>query len=1342
MSETPVAVTESDRRSSHDLTDRFRWLLFAITLPLFIVILLLAVNQYGNQRMQVLQILSQSSATYAIAVEDLAKLASDHVMRMQAWSESYLANPSSLQSELRAYFTQRLTDGKPDGYSLDGVPESRRPFVGQLGWLEGDPRQPNVGGPNLDFGLEFFSIARLQHSVTPHFQWSFFFSAEHKYVAVYPWASTEDLYRAGGQATLESIMDAWFGYELYLAGTPDENPERRPYWTAPYIDAGGTGAMVSHGAPLYLDGRFHGVVGTDLRLATLGEFLAGLPRKVGRLMVLDDKGVVLADTLGTAIDKIRTATDVLSASLADRRLVDAPDGAGEPQVVAGQVLVARGLKHAPWTLVYLVNAEEIWGLLLPRLIPYAVILVVLGVTVFLALYLLRREFISPALTLVDYIRDASQDPAVTEPRLPRRWRVWANLVSRTFADNREASRRLQDSEERLQQILNNSSAVVYARDREGRFLLINQPFARLFGITQDEILGKPLEALFPPETVAEFRSNDMLVLEQSRVMEFEEKVVLEDGVHTYISIKFPLYDSQGSIYAICGISTDITRRKQSEVALHQAALGVSEAQGEGVLNSLVTHLAKAVGTDWAIIGVLDGEDRIRTRAVYAHGRIEAEFTYPLEGSPCQDVIGQRFRFYPDRIQQRFPEDVLLREIHMESYAAIPLFGTDGDVLGLLAVLDGLPLKDQPLVETILQVFSGRAASELERERTDVALRASEASYRAIFEATEDSIFVHDLNSGVILDVNPRACEVYGYTREEMRTFDVGQVSSGVPPYTQEYAAKLIARAVAGERMRFEWHRKSRDGSLHWDEVYLRRASIAGKDRILAFTREITARKEAEEKLSASEEQYRSIFDAASDAMILWNEAGEIVDLNPATWRIGGYTKDEFLAIPVERHIHSSSRQDFKEFTAAVVNGRSIHVEATALRKDGSVLHLETRTVPMQYRGKPHVLSLSRDITEQKRADEELARQREALRQSEKLSAMGELLAGVAHELNNPLAILMGRTALLQKKSKDSGVQSDVDKIHTAAERCGRIVRTFLSMAKQKPPERKHGNLNDVVASALELLGYGLRTSGIELEFGRAENLPQQCMDIDQVGQIVINLLVNAQHVVVEQPEPRSILVETGLSEGNAYVRVTDNGPGVPAELRQRIFDPFFTTKEGNVGTGIGLSVSRGIAREHGGDLLLEETVSGASFSLLLPLEALPETAEVANRSSVSIEDQSGHALVVEDEPEIGAMLVEILESAGIRATWASSGLEATKWLEDHPCDLILSDIRMPDMDGPALWRTLKRLRPDLIPHMAFISGDTLSATITPFLKETGAPLLEKPFTPEQVLALVARIEQD
>ena len=426
----------------------------------------------------------------------------------------------------------------------------------------------------------------------------------------------------------------------------------------------------------------------------------------------------------------------------------------------------------------------------------------------------------------------------------------------------------------------------------------------------------------------------------------------------------------------------------------------------------------------------------------------------------------------------------------------------------------------------------------------------------------------------------------------------------------------------------------------------------------------------------------------------------------------------------------------------MATSKAASTETRAIRKDGTIIDLESRSIPMPYRGKPHILTITRDISEQKRVAEELARQRETLRQSEKLSAMGELLAGVAHELNNPLAILMGRTALLENKIKDESIRDEVSKIHTAADRCGRIVRTFLSMARQKAPVCEPSSLNDVVTSAIDLLGYGLHTSGITLVSRLDETLPEASMDADQIGQVIVNLLVNAQHVLTEQPQPRRIEITTGRQSGGVYCRVSDNGPGVTEEVKQRIFDPFFTTMDSTIGTGVGLSVSQSIAREHGGELRLESKGQGASFMLWLPLGAALTKTEPASSPASTSELHTEHVLIVDDETELASMLAEILESAGLETTHVHSGREAMQWLTEHSCDLILSDIRMPDMDGPAFWRTLNDRYPNLAQRTAFITGDTLSASIAPFLKETGQPWLEKPFTPEQVLELVARIDTE
>ncbi|TMH28389.1 MAG: response regulator [Betaproteobacteria bacterium] len=384
-----------------------------------------------------------------------------------------------------------------------------------------------------------------------------------------------------------------------------------------------------------------------------------------------------------------------------------------------------------------------------------------------------------------------------------------------------------------------------------------------------------------------------------------------------------------------------------------------------------------------------------------------------------------------------------------------------------------------------------------------------------------------------------------------------------------------------------------------------------------------------------------------------------------------------------------------------------------------------------------------DLTERRNAAQEIERQREALRQSEKLNAMGSLLAGVAHELNNPLAIVMGRATLLESKCDDSALRADAQRIREAAERCGRIVRTFLDMARQKPVQRRNVQVNDMVRGAVELLQYNLRTGGIDVELRLADALPEVLADPDQIGQVLLNLLVNAQQALSTTPRPRRVLIETGLEsqrESRAprvWLRVADNGPGISEEHRAHVFTSFFTTKSAGGGTGLGLSVSRSVIREHGGDLLLEGhgPLGGASFRMSIPLSAAPPAPEPVALPD-AVDAPLSRVLVVDDEPELASLMRDILEAAQFEVAHAETGAVALELLGEARFDAIVSDLRMPDMDGAALWREVRERHPLLLRRMVFVTGDTLSPAAAEFLRETGCAALEKPFAPADLVARV------
>ncbi len=624
----------------------------------------------------------------------------------------------------------------------------------------------------------------------------------------------------------------------------------------------------------------------------------------------------------------------------------------------------------------------------------------------------------------------------------------------------------------------------------------------------------------------------------------------------------------------------------------------------------------------------------------------------------------------------------------------------------------------------------------ERIRAEQKLRASEESYRAIFDAAEDAIFVYDIKTGALIDVNQKACAAYGYTREEMRSLDVATVSAGTRAYTQQDVMRLIARAAAGEQLHFEWHRKSKDDSLHWDEVFLKRVTIGGHDRILALTREVTDRRAAEAALRASEEQYRAMFNASIDGLMLRDAEGEVVEVNPALRRIYGYDPEEASAALRDAAFPASFRE-------ALAAGKTAQAELTGVRKDGSVVELEVHGVPMQYQGKPHMLTIARDVTEKKRAAEELSRQREKFYQREKLAALGSLLAGVAHELNNPLSVVVARAVMLEERA-DAAARAAVIKIRTAAERCARIVRTFLAMARQQPPERAAVAMKGVIQAALDITSYALRTSGVEVELDLAEDMPTVLADADQLHQVFMNLIINAQQALQDQGAPRKIVL-TGRFDAEAdavRVAVADNGPGIAAEMRARVFEPYFTTKPTGSGIGVGLSVSLGIVEGHGGTLTVDcPQPGGTVFTITLPAKTA-SAGDVDRRHNRDEPSGALHVLVVDDERDVRQILAEILGSEGHRVDTAESGREALSRLREASYDVIVTDIRMPDSDGRTLYREIERLWPERSRRVVFVTGDTLTASFREFAEECGRPVIEKPFLPSDVRRVVAEVARD
>jgi len=514
------------------------------------------------------------------------------------------------------------------------------------------------------------------------------------------------------------------------------------------------------------------------------------------------------------------------------------------------------------------------------------------------------------------------------------------------------------------------------------------------------------------------------------------------------------------------------------------------------------------------------------------------------------------------------------------------------------------------------------------------------------------------------------------------------------------------------------------------------------DRTLA----VLERAHSEERLAESEAQLAAFLENAPIAMHIKDAEGRYIRLNPEFARAMGLSLEEMIGRrPADLFEPEVAAQvEVLERRARAGEVVTTEIDAGYESRYASVL---TMSFPIAG-GQGVTAGFTIDLTERKRAEAALARSREALYQTEKLTALGSLLAGVSHELNNPLSIVVAQAVMMERQSRGGELAERAQKIRKAADRCARIVQTFLAMARQNRPERAAVDLNAVAMAAHELADYGLRTDGIATIRELAPSLPPISADSDQVHQIIINLIVNAQQAMVAADVPNRVLTlrsGPGDEPGTVMLEISDNGPGIPEHVRRRIFEPFFTTKPQGQGTGVGLSFSQGLAEAHGGKLELVPSPVGACFRLTLPVDLDHPVADAPDDFALPMPATRRRALVIDDEVEIAESLADFLVIEGFDCDMAV-GAEAAmaklaRGLKSSDYDLIVSDLRMPGIDGQQLYAWIKAERPDLADRVAFATGDTLGMAAARFLSEAKRPVLEKPFTPEALSRFLQEMDR-
>lgn len=773
--------------------------------------------------------------------------------------------------------------------------------------------------------------------------------------------------------------------------------------------------------------------------------------------------------------------------------------------------------------------------------------------------------------------------------------------ARDISERKRAEEALRESETRFRTIINAAQDFIFIKDPLLRYTLVNPAMELLFDKPAEELIGKTDFDLFGVESGKEIQEIDHRIL-SGEVIEEERTRIVGGKAFALHSIKAPMYAPDGGITGLFGIARDITGRKRREKALREsearyrnlfenAPIGIGIATMEGRLLSYNELLKSLVGFENSEI------KKINLRDLYLNP-------------------GDRKRFL-----ERLSEERVVRDFETE------LKRKDESSFPVSITAVRMSEENGGNIYAMIQDITARKQSEN-------ALRASEENYRTIFDSANDSILIHDIKTGDILDVNQKMCEVFGYKREEIRQLTITDISSNIPPYTQKDALQRIREAAKNHPQIFEWQAKTRNGRLFWQEINLKQIQLGGKDRLLAVARDITDRKEAEETIRSNEQLLRSILDSTGDGILVVDEHGQIINTNANfanLWQIPRElidTGDDKILLDYVL----SQLADPEAFLVKVqALYQSLDEDLDNIQfKDGRTF--ERYSCPLILENKPAGRIWSfRDITERRQAEEalieahnslehkvrertdELKKTYEQLLHAEKLSAVGKLSASIAHEFNNPI---FGIRNVLERIGKREPVSSAVSElVNMAIRECNRIrdlTRDLQSFNSPTTGVVVSTDLHKAIDDILLLYRKELNSRGIKLLKRFSPDMPMIEAIPDQLKQVVLNLLSNAEESITE--EEGIITISTGVADENTVVMsVVDNGVGIKPENLEHIFEPFFTTKPAVKGTGLGLSVAYGIIKRHSGAIDIESEIgSGTTVTVKLPIRTIKSESRTDN----------------------------------------------------------------------------------------------------------------------------------
>jgi PAS domain S-box-containing protein len=842
------------------------------------------------------------------------------------------------------------------------------------------------------------------------------------------------------------------------------------------------------------------------------------------------------------------------------------------------------------------------------------------------------------------------------------------------------------------QLLDSTTDSIFLHDIDGTIYYLNEAAYRSRGYTREELLRMNFLKLVIPEYAKYSKSILRDLLKKGEIV-FESAHYRKGGSILPVEVYARVIETNGK-KLILRVDRDISARRKIEEELKLKAQLLDQTNDEVIVRDI----------DGIIIYANEA-------ACKSHGYNRNELVgmniRQLVPSEVSEQIGQRTKEILEKGHKLYESTRMRR---------------DGSVI---------PVE---LNSTAFEVGGRKYIISISRDTSERKMMEDELKLKAqLLDNAYDFIFARD-QDGNLIYVNELACQALGYTKEEITKLGLPEILS--QQNRDELARKTEELFKEGEK-ELEIVLIRKDGTQIPAEARSRVVTLNNRKYIISVSRDITERKKIEDELKLR----AYMLDNAKDSIFVYDREGNMVYVNKEAYESRGYTREELMGMNIRNLTPPSKRALLeKRLTEWPKQGYSFF-EGVHVRKDGSEIPVEIYARYIEIGDRKLLVSIARDISERKRIDEERHDLEQRAQFSSHLASIGELAAGVAHEINNPLTAVVGYAQLLMQKDLPEDIIRDLKNISEGAKRVADIVSRLLTFAQRRRLERAYANINEIVETTLSLRNYELKTSGIEVTTQYDPDLQWTVVDVGQLQQVFLNLIMNAETEMKLAHKGGKLHISTQQENGFVRVSFKDNGPGIAKENLDKVFNPFFTTREVGQGTGLGLSVCHGIIKEHGGTIYVKSTPGkGATFIVELPVVTEPRQLELAESEPEVVDTVKGvRVLVIDDEPMVGELLTEWLTAKGHRVEVIDNAQRAITMLRDTKYSLILLDIKMPGMSGIELYNYIRKEMPSLVERIIFITGDVIGYDTQRFLLSTKARYITKPFDYEYFKKVIQKV---